>query len=96
MAADEPMTDLSPEMRALQKKLNEGWELGRQLAVRLSYNLTHNVDIDRRILPERPKTFMEKPDLLSLADAWRLSPAGHVALANAAYQIVRDHAEFLG
>jgi len=35
-----------------RKKLAEGYEGAKELAERLNYNLTHNIDPDRRIHPE--------------------------------------------
>ena len=42
------------ERRAMQRKLDEGFAGAQATAERLNYNLTHDVDIDRRILPEPP------------------------------------------
>jgi hypothetical protein len=49
---------LSPEDRErINRKLREGRALAEELAARLNYNLRNNIDPDRRLEPERPKTF---------------------------------------
>jgi hypothetical protein len=62
-SSNESTKDLSPrDWEALQKKLEEGAELGRQLAANLNYNLTHDIDIDRGLQPEPEPEAQSEPE----------------------------------
>src|SRR5262245_57424624 len=47
---------LAARRMAIQKKLEEGRAFAKEMAGALNHNVANNVDLDRRIQPEAPKT----------------------------------------